>query len=283
MDYNTTRQTLYVTDLDGTLMRNDKTLSQFTIDTFNRLIGEGALITYATARTLQSSYEITKDVHFAIPVITRNGTVLADHIHQKEVDIAYLRQTEIQKLREILKKVLLETAFVTTYINGVMNKRFCPDNLGAGFNKYVVDHANDKTMSPVSNEEDMWCGDVTYVTLIAEREKLQAYYDKLKECSEWECVFQKDTYGEEYWLEICPKNATKAKAVLKLKESLGCDRVVVFGDSTNDLTMFAIADEALAVENAIEEVKTAASGMIESNEADGVAKYLAEQLKKQAE
>lgn len=68
--------TLYVTDLDGTLMRTDKTLSRYTLETVNRLIDEGMLITYATARLFQSAYEITKDIHFNLPVITRNGTVL---------------------------------------------------------------------------------------------------------------------------------------------------------------------------------------------------------------
>ena len=34
-------RTLYVTDLDGTLMRNDQTLSEYTLRTLNRLIDEG--------------------------------------------------------------------------------------------------------------------------------------------------------------------------------------------------------------------------------------------------
>ena len=65
-------KTLYVTDLDGTLMHNDKSLSTFTIDTLNQSIDRGMLITYATARTFQSAWEITKDIHFNLPVITRN-------------------------------------------------------------------------------------------------------------------------------------------------------------------------------------------------------------------
>ena len=52
-------KTLYVTDLDGTLMHNDIYLSTFTIDTLNQLIDQGMLITYATARTFQSAWEIT--------------------------------------------------------------------------------------------------------------------------------------------------------------------------------------------------------------------------------
>ena len=57
-------KTLYVTDLDGTLMRYDKTVSDYTIDTLNSLIDQGMLITYATARSFHSAWEITKDSFF---------------------------------------------------------------------------------------------------------------------------------------------------------------------------------------------------------------------------
>jgi hypothetical protein len=132
-------------------------------------------------------------------------------------------------------------------------------------------------MRAISEEMELFDGDVTYVTLIAEKDELQPIYEKIKNLGNWECVFQKDTYGDEYWLEISPQNATKAKAVLKCKEKFECDRIVVFGDSINDLSMFAIADEACAVENGIDEVKAAANVIIPCNENDGVAKYLMEQ------
>lgn len=132
-------------------------------------------------------------------------------------------------------------------------------------------------MRLVSDDTDLFAGTVTYVTLIAAKEELQPVYEKVCHAGNWECVFQKDTYGEEYWLEICPYGATKAQAILKCKESLGCDRIVVFGDSTNDLSMFAIADEACAVANAIDEVKRKATHIIAGNEDDGVAKFLMNQ------
>lgn len=95
----------------------------------------------------------------------------------------------------------------------------------------------------------------------------------MRKAGNWECVFSIDTYGEDYWLEICPLNATKAKAILKFKEKMGCDRIVVFGDSVNDISMFEIADEAYAVENAIDELKEKATSVIDGNDEDGVAKF----------
>lgn len=270
-------KTLYVTDLDGTLMHNDKTLSVFTISTLNKLIDQGMLITYATARSFQSAWEITKDIHFTIPVITRNGTVLANQILKTEIEISRFSEQEVRKLKNLLTGTIEHIGFVTAYFDGKMIKSYRGGEICPGFQKYVVEHANDKRMRAIPAEVDLFDGDVTYVTLIAEKNKLQPLYEKIKNAADWECVFQKDTYGDEYWLEICPPNATKAKAVLKCKEKLGCDRIVVFGDSINDLSMFAIANEACAVENGLEEVKEAATIIIPSNESDGVATYLMEQ------
>ena len=48
-----------------------------------------------------------------------------------------------------------------------------------------------------------------------------------------------------------PKSASKASAILKLKELLNCDRIVSFGDAINDLPMFAISDQCYAMANAV--------------------------------
>ena len=112
----------------------------------------------------------------------------------------------------------------------------------------------------------------TVINYIDEREKLLPLYEKYRE--QYHCVFQVDLYTREQWLEIMPQKASKAQAALELKQKLECDRLVVFGDGKNDIDMFEIADEAYAVENAVSELKAVATGIIGSNENDGVAKYL---------
>ena len=126
----------------------------------------------------------------------------------------------------------------------------------------------------MSDIDELWAGDVGYITMIDDRDVLRPVYEKVKDSSGWEAVFQQDSYDEEYWLEICPENSTKAKAIVRLKEKLGLDKIVVFGDSVNDIPMFQVADEAYAVENALPELKKYATAVIGSNEEDGVAEYL---------
>ena len=71
-----------------------------------------------------------------------------------------------------------------------------------------------------------------------------------------------------------PREASKANAILQLKEMFSCDKVIAFGDGKNDVDVFEIADESYAVSNAHEALKEKATGIIGSNNEDGVAKWL---------
>ena len=271
-------KTLYVTDLDGTLMRNDMTISEESVEILNRLIDCGVLITYATARSFHSAYDITRNVHFKIPVITRNGTTFADHENAKELETAYFTSEVLDELKEKLP-IIGTCGFTSVYIDGEMFKVYLDGPKSKEFQGYIDYYTSigDKRMRMVDDLEKLFeeKNKTSYITLISSKEELLPYYEAVKDSGKWETIFQKDTYRDEYWLEICPKDATKAKAVLKLKDKLKCDRIVVFGDSKNDLPMFEIADEAISVANAMQETLDASTLTIGSNEEDAVAKYIA--------
>ena len=76
------------------------------------------------------------------------------------------------------------------------------------------------------------------------------------------------------FLEVFAPGVSKASAVEKLKRMTGADRLTVFGDNINDLPMMAVADVAVAVGNALPEVKAAADIVIGSNRDDAVALYV---------
>jgi len=71
-----------------------------------------------------------------------------------------------------------------------------------------------------------------------------------------------------------PKAASKANAIRQLRNKLGYEKLVVFGDGKNDVDMFELADEAYAVANAVPELKERATAVIGGNNEDGVAKWL---------
>ena len=93
-------------------------------------------------------------------------------------------------------------------------------------------------------------------------------------------IFCKDIYSQDWWLEILPKSAQQSARYFTIKkEYLNCDKVVVFGDGLNDLSMFEIADESYAVENACRELKEKATGVIGHHDQESVAQYLKENYK----
>ena len=131
--------------------------------------------------------------------------------------------------------------------------------------------------NPVTELDDLYRGDIFHFTCIDEEDKLRPVYEHFRD--RFPCVFHRDIYSGEQWLELQPNGATKAEAILALKARLGCDRLVCFGDGKNDISMFEIADECYAVGNADVELKRIATAVIGTNEQDGVAKWLLEHYK----
>jgi hydroxymethylpyrimidine pyrophosphatase-like HAD family hydrolase len=80
------------------------------------------------------------------------------------------------------------------------------------------------------------------------------------------------------WIDIHHQSGSKGGAVQFLKQQLGFSRVICFGDSDNDLSMFQSADEAYAPENAKPDIKAAATAVIGHHDADGIARFLRERF-----
>lgn len=265
-------KTLYVTDLDGTLMRDDKTISNESIAILNRLLAQGIFLTYATARSLNSASQITKDISFNLPVIIRNGTVLANPQSKKEIEISLFGE-ELQHIRQALAGTTIP-GFATAYFGSDEVKLCLAGRMNEGFQDYLQNHSTDRRIHMVDTEDKLYEGKTSYFTFIAPKNELQPLYERVKHIEGINCIFQQDKYRPEYLLELCPGNATKATAIQKVKKLCGCQKVIVFGDSANDIPMFRIADEAYATKNASNELKEIATEIIESNNADGVAKWL---------
>ena len=80
-------------------------------------------------------------------------------------------------------------------------------------------------------------------------------------------------------IDIYAPGVSKASAVRAMARKVGADEVVVFGDNLNDLPMMAVADVAVAVENALPEVKAKADVVIGRNTEDAVARWIEQREK----
>ncbi|MCR5529328.1 MAG: HAD family hydrolase [Saccharofermentans sp.] len=266
-------KTLYVSDLDGTFMRSSGELSSFTVDTINYLVMQGMAFTYATARSIESARAITSGLNLSLPVVTRNGAVLADNSTGKHIRRSIFGKKEIELIKDILPEIG-RYGFVSCFEGEKMYRMCLECSHTTGLEGYIDYYRKDPSLRIVSSVDELFKGEPGYVTLIGDRDEIETLYDRLKEYDNWESVFSKDTYRDEYWLEICPKNCTKAKTLLRIKEEYGFDKLIVFGDSVNDKSMFEIADEAYAVSNAIDDLKAMATSVIGTNDEDAVARFL---------
>ena len=263
-------KTLYVSDLDGTLLRSDESTSDFTNRTIHELTEKGMIFSYATARSLVTARKVTEGLDAKIPLIVYNGAFIIDNVSGEMMLSNYFDESFENVLDTLLKWGVYPIVY--SYMDGIEKFSVVLKKCTRGMAQFLESREGDPRMNPVEAVEQLAEGSCFYITCIDEPEKLEPLYYKLKDT--YHVVYQRDIYSGEQWLEIMPKEASKANAVLQLKKLLQCDRLVVFGDGMNDVDMFEAADEAYAVENAVSELKELATGVIEGNNEDGVAKWL---------
>ena len=265
-------KTLYLSDLDGTLLRSDQKTSKYTDSVINRLVEHGTVFSYATARSFSPARRATEGLRLTSPVIGHNGANITDPSGTVLWSAAF---TEAEK-REIFSAFRRAglTPVVYAAIGGRERFSYLKEECGRAQWEFLLTRIGDGREREVISRAEALEGDAFYFTCIDDEGKLSPVLRELE--GKYCCHFPKDIYSGEQWLEVMPKTAGKAHAAEALKEMLGCDRIVCFGDHLNDLPLFAIADERYAVENAEEALKKIATDIIGGNDEDGVARWLEE-------
>lgn len=270
-------KTLYVSDLDGTLLLPSQAVSDFTADTINRLTAEGMLFSYATARSIATSAKAAAGISADIPIITNNGVFIKDSQTGRNIHANHFTPEEALEICSAYNGLGLYPIVYSTRPEGekftYCHRLISPETLA-----FLDTRRGDDRDNPIDDPALQCEGQVFYFAIVGGGEKLRQLCSRFEE--RFTCIFSVNIYDNEYWLEIMPKAATKASAVLELKRILGCDKVICFGDAENDIPMFRIADEAYAMANAVPELKEIATGVIGSNAEDGVAHWLLEHFSK---
>ena len=265
-------KTLYVSDLDGTLLRSDQTLSSYTVETLNNLVEKGMVFSYATARSYVTSHKVTEGLNARIPLITSNGAFIVDNVTGENLISNYFGSEVNGVLDNLIAHDIYPMVF--SNIDSVEKLSFVEEKCTDELKAFLDMRKGDKRLNPVKEVGQLYQENIFYILCADKKEKLEPFYHEYKE--KYHCVFQKEMYTGAQWLEILPLETTKANAIRQLKDYLQCDKIVVFGDGKNDTDMFEMADECYAVENAVKELKEMATQIIGSNDEDGVVRWLEE-------
>lgn len=267
-------KTLYISDLDGTLLNENQRLSEYTNSVINRLIENGVVFSYATARAFETASIVTEGFDSRYPVILHNGSYILD-TESGEIILSNFFDNAEEIINDLISAGIYPIVFSRNDVREQFS--FIPKKSNKGVLNFANERIQDKRYNAVSSFDELDYNTVFYITCIDTDEKLNPFYEKYS--NRFHCEYQINLYTKEQWLEIMPKSATKANAVLQLKKQLGCDRVVCFGDESNDIDMFNISDECYAVENAVDELKQIATAVIGSNRDNGVAEWLEKNVK----
>ena len=269
---------LIVFDLDGTLLNRDGEISAYTQETLGLLCQSGVAYTVATGRTLHASREILADHGFHLPQIFKNGVMIWDPAADEYSHQNFLSLGEIQ---HVLEAVLAQhvTPFIFTLEPGNRHAIYHPPLQTAVEERLARDFASRRGVEVLPASVMPADAEITNISALA----IPAAIDSIELMvgAEAQLVAYAGAALEGAqlkWIDIHHVDASKGGAVGILKSQLRASKIICFGDSENDLSMFARADESYAPDNAKASVKAAASAVIGHHDEDGIAHYLRERF-----
>lgn len=272
-------KTLFLSDLDGTLLNQEALLSPYTIKELNRLISQNIHFSIATARTAATVVKILKQIPIQDPVILMNGVCIYDLNLQNYIHIEQIPSASRQFLLDTLARFQL-SGFLYVIENNQLSTYY--ERIGTHEAEAFMQeriHKFGKVFTKVDSLSDCLSKNLVYYSVSGSRELLETVYHTLSHDSSLHIEFYRDIYRlDDWYLEICSKNASKYNAVQYLRKHYNYNPVIGFGDNLNDLPLFRACDTCFAVANAREEVKEQASGIIEANTEDGVVRQILRML-----
>ena len=271
------KDTLYISDLDGTLFGADAALSAYTAQTINSLIDQGMRFSIATARSPASTFQLIAPIRVNAPIIMMNGVLIYDMRQKQYAKVEPIGSSAALAIVKIMRNLgaysfmyAMEDQILNVYYETLEPPplRMFYEERTRLFNKKFTETAS---FEAVINSGER----VVYFMLRGARAEMELINSELLKVAGINSVVCDDNYVAGLcFLECFGVGASKSAAVRYLRETGGFRRVVGFGDNLNDLPLFAECDECYAPSNAMDAVKAAATAVIGSNAGDGIARWL---------
>lgn len=261
---------LIALDLDGTLLTDDKKIATPTKLMIKHLMDLGHIVVLATGRSKRMSILYYNELNLVTPLINSNGAVL-HHPRNKKWGIYHTpleRKTALDIVEasyELNSKNVLAAVQDSIYLDR--------------YDQNIVDF-----YGTVKIEDGFYIGRLkeklkenpTLMMLYPDKKNVETLTNHLNDVHAE--VIEHWNWGAPYHIiEVMNKQMNKAEALKKIAEEyhIPKERIIAFGDGANDLEMIDYAGIGVAMGNAIDELKTLAKHVTDTNEKHGVANFLA--------
>ena len=265
-----------LTDLDGTLLKDDKTISQYTYDILKRWTKAGYHLALCSGRDLNSVNKVCHDLKLDelpnVYSIAYNGGQIYDCSLNKSL---YKVTLDIEDVRFIEEKAL---EF------GIHFHSYSDKNIVAHEMNECLEFYTRAIKTPVVYSESISsylskeCPEGPCKCLLIElhdRAKIEAFREELLPYASEHGISV--LFSSEYYLEVFPSVSGKGASVKRLCDVIGIPDIITVGagDEQNDISLIEACDIAIAMENGIEPLKEIANVIsADTNENDGLAKTL---------
>lgn len=253
---------LVATDLDGTLLRSDKSISTRTLAALRAVEDAGMVVVFVTGRPLRWARDVFEHVSSHGRAIVSNGAIVWNVADDRPELLRQIDPATGLGVCELLRAAVPGTTYAVETLAGIA----------------LEPEFNERYQVPVESRRGSIEAifDQPAVKLLARHESLspQEFWDAAEEIvgDRVEITWSSSTT----LLEISAAGVTKASTLELLCADLGiaASEVIAFGDMPNDLPLLAWAGRSYAMANAHETVRAAADIVTASNDEDGVAAVL---------
>lgn len=262
-------------DLDGTLLRSDKTISAYTLDALRRAGETGALMIPASGRPVTGLQKELQEAPWFRYVITGNGSRVWDRVEMKLLSSAELPLSLAEEIFDFLEQ------FPVAIDCFIADEGWIERETLENIDRYVQNDAQAYVVRSIRKPVDGFRDFVRSRGLPVQ--KLQCLTPDLELLGRIRAELAA-RFGSQLSLagslgcnvEVNAKDANKGRGMEALCRAIDLpfEQVVAFGDEDNDLGMLRQAGLGVAMANAAQVAKDAADALTESNDDDGVAREL---------
>ncbi|MGI9599191.1 MAG: Cof-type HAD-IIB family hydrolase [Acidimicrobiales bacterium] len=263
---------MIATDIDGTMLRSDGSLSGPVRSALHDAVEAGVQVVPATGRPVLIAEDVIDALELPHYWVFANGAITR-HLGRDELIRGFWMDLELtERLVRSLRDKLPDAGFALEFEQTVAYE--------PGFERVVPTApsvpASADVLSPLASDDPLYSR-VQKVLVYDLSLDLDQLYDDVTAAVGDEAV---PSYSGLPFIELAASEVTKATALRLLADDLGIDRsqVACFGDNHNDLPMLQWAGRSYAMANATEDAKAAADEVIGENDRDGLAHKIHELL-----